>query len=106
MPTSDQSTYKDLTIAVDAGYGLTHDALVTVLDADGIDTRRYFDPPVHRQQSHAGTGANLPVTDAVATSVVSLPLHVGMTAGDAARVVAVITAANAHAEEIRTRSSA
>ena len=28
----------------------------TALRADGIDTRNYFDPPVHRQQSHAGVG--------------------------------------------------
>ena len=40
---------------------------VRVLRAEGVDTRNYFDPPVHRQRSHAQRSpADLPVTDAVA----------------------------------------
>lgn len=73
----DESTYKDFTIAVDAlEYGADRDTLVAVLRAEGVDTRNYFDPPVHRQRSHATRSpADLPVTDAVARTVVSLPLY-------------------------------
>jgi dTDP-4-amino-4,6-dideoxygalactose transaminase len=73
----DESTFKDFTIAVDAlEYGADRDTLVSVLRSEGVDTRNYFDPPVHRQQSHATRSpADLPVTDAVARTVVSLPLY-------------------------------
>jgi dTDP-4-amino-4,6-dideoxygalactose transaminase len=77
----DESTYKDFTIAIDAvEYGADRDTLVAVLRAEGVDTRNYFDPPVHRQQSHATRSpADLPVTDAVARTVVSLPLYPALT---------------------------
>jgi dTDP-4-amino-4,6-dideoxygalactose transaminase len=72
----DVSTFKDFTIAVDAErFGATRDVLVRALSAEGIDTRNYFDPPVHRQQSHAAGAPDLPVTDSVSSSVVSLPIY-------------------------------
>ena len=52
VPLDDVSTYKDFTVAVAADdFGLDRDQLVAVLAADAIDTRNYFDPPVHRQQA-------------------------------------------------------
>ena len=77
----DESTFKDFTIAVDPlAYGADRDTLVSVLRAEGVDTRNYFDPPVHRQQSHATRSpSDLPVTDAVARTVVSLPLYPALT---------------------------
>src|SRR5262249_18571596 len=71
----DSSTSKDFPIAVGAGaFGGDRDTLVRVLRAEGIDTRNYFDPPVHRQQSHAD-GSRLPVTEQAAGEVVSLPIY-------------------------------
>lgn len=79
---ADVSTYKDLTLVVDEQlYGLDVPALRATLDADGVDTRRYFYPPVHRQQaySYLGTPPALPVTDALAPRVLTLPLWTHMT---------------------------
>ncbi len=72
----DRSTYKDFTIVVDPDvFGVTRDQLVTVLRAEGVDTRCYFDPPVHRQTAYADLEpVSLPVTDRVAGRVVSIPL--------------------------------
>ncbi len=71
----DVSSWKDFTIQVDeATFGTGRDALVAALRAEGVDTRCYFDPPVHLQQSHA-TGARLPITEAVAGRVISLPIY-------------------------------
>ncbi len=88
----DDSTWKDFTIAVDASeFGHTRDELRAALRAEGIDTRCYFDPPVHRQQSHAASADRpLPVTDRVASEVVSLPLYPALAPEDIDRVASVI----------------
>jgi dTDP-4-amino-4,6-dideoxygalactose transaminase len=76
VPAGDVSTYKDFTIAIDAGsFGIDRDALVIALRAEGVDTRCYFDPPVHRQYAYRDVEADLPVTRAVASQVVSLPIY-------------------------------
>jgi dTDP-4-amino-4,6-dideoxygalactose transaminase len=92
IETDDESTWKDFTIAVDAAeFGCTRDELTSTLRAEGIDTRCYFDPPVHRQQSHAASADRpLPTTDRVASQVISLPLYPALEADDLDRVVAVI----------------
>jgi dTDP-4-amino-4,6-dideoxygalactose transaminase len=98
----DSSTYKDFTITVDpATFGLSRDGVVRALAADGVDTRAYFDPPVHRQRAYAGlwTGA-LPVTDGVCRRVVSLPMFARLAPGDVDRVVECLHALHHHAEEV------
>lgn len=72
----DTSTYKDLTILVDADrFGLTTVQLAAALKAEGVDTRRYYAPPVHRQKAYAGVGGDpLPVTDRASERVLTLPL--------------------------------
>jgi dTDP-4-amino-4,6-dideoxygalactose transaminase len=97
----DRSTWKDFTIRVGPEFGLSRDALVAVLRAEGIDTRNYFDPPVHRQRSHrVDPLPELPVTDAVSASVVSLPLWREMSDDDVATVADVIRTAHELAEEL------
>lgn len=72
----DVSTYKDLTVVVDADEcGLTAAELGSALAAEGIDSRRYYYPPIHRQQAYAFLPPRaLPVTDRVSQQVVSPPL--------------------------------
>jgi dTDP-4-amino-4,6-dideoxygalactose transaminase len=78
----DRSTYKDLTILVDAeGFGMDAPALAGALAAEGVQTRRYYAPPVHRQRAYRTVGPSngaLPVTDAAAARVLTLPLWTGM----------------------------
>lgn len=91
----DASTYKDLTVIVDeAAFGVDRDTLAAALRADGVDTRPYFWPPVHRQQAYAslldGDGADgdtaLPATDWLSARVLSLPLWRDMPADAVDRV--------------------
>ena len=85
MPTvdaADMSTYKDLTLVIDEQlFGLDVPALSAVLAAEGIDTRRYFYPPVHQQRAYAHLGVPpvLPTTETIAPRVLTLPLwtHMG-----------------------------
>jgi dTDP-4-amino-4,6-dideoxygalactose transaminase len=73
----DVSTYKDLTLVVDAdSFGLTTTSLAQALRAEGIDSRHYYSPPVHRQKAYANTSESrdLPITDLLAASVLTVPL--------------------------------
>jgi dTDP-4-amino-4,6-dideoxygalactose transaminase len=73
----DRSTYKDLTLVLDADFGVSAAELQRALAADGIDSRRYYAPPIHRQAAYAGRWENrrdLPMTDRLADSVLSPPL--------------------------------
>ncbi len=95
----DVPTWKDLTVSVDPeGFGITRDQLVEALGADGIDTRSYFDPPVHRHRAYTSCATDrLPATDATASSVVSLPIYPGLSPRDVDKVVAAVRAAPAMA---------
>jgi dTDP-4-amino-4,6-dideoxygalactose transaminase len=79
---ADRSTYKDLTILIDPEeLGMDATAVAAALAAEGIQTRRYYAPPVHRQRAYRWVGpANgaLPQTDRAAARVLTLPLWTGM----------------------------
>jgi dTDP-4-amino-4,6-dideoxygalactose transaminase len=95
----DRSTYKDLTVLVDGGRsGMDADGLGRALAARGIETRRYYSPPVHRMRAYrslaAGSGP-LPLTERAAAQALSLPLWVGMTDQDVDAVAGAIRAAGA-----------
>jgi dTDP-4-amino-4,6-dideoxygalactose transaminase len=104
----DTSTWKDFTIAIDAAsFGVARDALRAALRADGIDTRCYFDPPVHRQTAYADLPAvALPVTDAVAASVLSLPIYPDLDPNAVDRIVELIATVHDRADEVRDRAAA
>jgi dTDP-4-amino-4,6-dideoxygalactose transaminase len=99
----DQSTYKDYTVIVDAAtFGLSRDQFQRALKADGVDTRRYFDPPVHRQQAYAAMHPpTLPVTEDVASRVLSLPMWGALGPDTVDCIVEVIAALAARAGEVR-----
>lgn len=100
----DTSTYKDFSLVLDPeAFGLSRDQLVRALAAEGVDTRNYFDPPVHRQQAYAPAGrpgTDLPVTDDVASRVTSLPMFGRLALADVDRVVECIAAIQARAGEV------
>jgi dTDP-4-amino-4,6-dideoxygalactose transaminase len=89
----DRSTYKDFTILVDPqSFGLDAPALAQALSAEGVETRRYYAPPVHRTTAYraAAGGVSLPVTDHAAARVLTLPLWVAMSDGTVDRVAEAI----------------
>lgn len=78
----DRSTYKDLTILIDAErFGSDAASVAEALGAEGVQTRRYYSPPVHRQRAYRSlvpANGPLPVTDDAAAKVLTLPLFTGM----------------------------
>lgn len=105
----DTSTFKDLTILVDGDrFGLAAVQLAAALRAEGIDTRRYYQPPVHRQKAyaHLGPPAPLPVTDRVAEQVLSLPLWSHLPARSLDRTADAVVRIHRHATAVRAALSA
>jgi dTDP-4-amino-4,6-dideoxygalactose transaminase len=89
----DISTYKDLTILIDRdAMRLDARTLAEALAAEGVETRRYYAPPVHHTTAYraVANGIRLPVTEEAAGRVLTLPLWVGMTIGDVERVAEAI----------------
>lgn len=100
----DRTTFKDLTIVVDADlFGISAPELQRALLADGIDSRRYYSPPIHRQQAHArrwATPRPLPVTDALADQVLSPPLWSHLSDSHLDGIVAAIARIHEHAQRV------
>lgn len=90
----DKSTYKDFTILVDPDrFGVDAEVLARALAAVGIETRRYYSPPVHVMQAYrsiANMNEHLPVTDLVASRVLTLPLWSEMRPSQVSHVVDAI----------------
>jgi len=107
VPDGDVPTWKDVTIALDAReFGVSRDVLVAALHAEGVDTRRYFDPPVHRQRSHAARAdRQLPVTDRVAAEVLSLPVYPSLRERDVDRIAGIVAAVHEARDALTTAAN-
>ena len=69
------------------------EGLKAALAAEGIETRRYYAPPVHQMRAYRrtiSTNGHLPVTDAAAARVITLPLWEGLTRQQQALVASAI----------------
>jgi dTDP-4-amino-4,6-dideoxygalactose transaminase len=74
----DRSTYKDFTILVDPDeFGLDAAGLAVALATEGVDTRRYYSPPVHAMRAYRGyanANGSLAETTRAAERVLTLPM--------------------------------
>lgn len=101
-----EPTFKDLVVLVDAnGFGLHRDELASVLRAERIATRSYFDPPLHAQRAYRDI---LPVqalhgTAILAASALTLPLFSHMSDSDVDEVCEAIESAAAYAGPLAAR---
>jgi len=102
----DRTTYKDFTILVDAETaGLTADELGSTLAAVGIETRRYYSPPVHRTEAYrALPSPPLPVTDAAAARVLTLPMWSEMSEEQVRAVAGAVARICRYVKNGRSRS--
>ncbi len=91
-----------------SGAGLTRDDLFWALMAENIETRPYFNPPLHRMAVYAATNpARLPVSERLSREVLCLPVYSDMVVEEAARIVEaivrVIRAAGAVRDALATK---
>jgi dTDP-4-amino-4,6-dideoxygalactose transaminase len=69
------------------------DALAAVLSTRGVPTAIYYPKPLHRQEPYRRypvSGNGLPVTDKLASEVISLPMHPYLDEATQERVIAVV----------------
>ncbi len=102
----DRISYKDFSLTVDEGaFGLSRDELATALAAENVDTRKYYEPPVHRQTAYARfyDGRPLPHTDWLASTSLSLPIWSEMDAKVAGAICTAIQRIHQHAGEVRRK---
>ncbi len=88
-----RSTWKDLTVVVEPSVlGLRPNQVAAALRVEGVDTRRYFEPPCHRQKAYADMPPEreLVATDWFTARVLTLPLHTGMTKPTIARLATAV----------------
>jgi len=74
------STYKDYSIHITSEtFGMSRDALAEALSAEGIETKKYFYPPVHKQRLYAPFDgpeqAGLDRTNFITDGILSLPMY-------------------------------
>lgn len=76
-----RNSYKDFSLTIDPlAFGLSRDELALALAAENIDTRKYYDPPVHRHTAYRQyfNGRPLPNTEWLAQHSLSLPMWTRM----------------------------
>ena len=78
----DVSTYKDMSIVIDKNkFGMDRDQLICELQKEGISTKRYFYPPLHRMKAYRDLGViakDLPNTEYIANNILCLPMYTHM----------------------------
>ena len=100
----DRCSYKDFSITVGASaFGMNRDQLAAALAAENIDTRKYYDPPVHRQSAYcqfAPPPGMLPHTESLAACSLSLPLWSHMSDTVALDICRAVQRNQAYAEDV------
>jgi dTDP-4-amino-4,6-dideoxygalactose transaminase len=77
----DRHSYRELSITVEQqAFGLTRDELALALAAENVDTRKYYEPPVHKQTAYRSyyNGRPLPNTDWLSSHSLSFPMWSNM----------------------------
>jgi dTDP-4-amino-4,6-dideoxygalactose transaminase len=102
----DRNSYKDFSIIIDAeAFGLSRDELALTLAHENIDTRKYYDPPVHRQSAYrqyAPEDLRLLYTDMLASEILNIPIWSDMDSSIVTGICSAIESAHEYAEDIRS----
>jgi dTDP-4-amino-4,6-dideoxygalactose transaminase len=87
-------------------FGLTRDELALALAAENIETRKYYDPPVHRQfayRQYATPADDLAHTDLLASRVLCMPIWSDMEGLIVSDICSAVERAYEFARELRAK---
>jgi dTDP-4-amino-4,6-dideoxygalactose transaminase len=84
--------YKDFTILVDSKrFGSSRDQIITKMKENNIQTKVYFDPPLHKKKVYTQyRNLSLPNTNFVSKHIMNLPLYSHMSASEVLKVCNLI----------------
>jgi dTDP-4-amino-4,6-dideoxygalactose transaminase len=102
----DRNSYREFSITIQPDeFGLTRDEIVNAFAAENIDSRKYYEPPVHRQTAYRGyfDGSPLPNTDWLASHSISLPMWTDMDQSISLQICEAFQRIHLSAREIRDK---
>jgi dTDP-4-amino-4,6-dideoxygalactose transaminase len=100
----DRHSYREISITIEPeAFGLTRDELAVALAAENVDTRKYYEPPIHKQTAYRPyyDGRPLPNTDWLSAHSLSLPMWSHMSVETAMGICKAIQQIQEHAASIR-----
>jgi dTDP-4-amino-4,6-dideoxygalactose transaminase len=101
-----RNSYREFSIVVDPEtFGMTRDHLATALAAENIDSRKYYQPPAHRQtayRQYAPTEDVLPNTEMLSSRSLALPMWSHMDSEMVLRICWTIERIHESAPEVRS----
>jgi dTDP-4-amino-4,6-dideoxygalactose transaminase len=100
----DRHSYRELSITVQPElFGLSRDELALALAAENIDTRKYYQPAIHKQTAYRSyyDGSPLPNTDWLSAHSLSLPMWSNMSAEVALGICEAVQRNHTSAPSIR-----
>jgi dTDP-4-amino-4,6-dideoxyglucose len=100
------STRLYMAFAVDPDvFGLTADQVAESMKAENVIARRFLDPPVHKMSYYRGRfgDISLPITEAIASRGVALPLYSDMTVAEVDLITRALADVQRNAPAIRAR---
>ena len=99
-----RNSYKDYSIVINPEtFGLTRDELAVALAAENVDTRKYYQPPAHRQIAYSKYSSdedNLPNTDLLSARSLSLPIWSHMDTAIASDICRAVERIHNFADEV------
>ena len=104
----DTTTWKDFSIIIDKNkFGINRDLLALSLEMEGIDTRKYFFPSLHKmtvyEEVFKESFSELTVTDYISNNILSLPIYYDLHDDDVEKIIHAIASIHAHAEKVKAR---
>lgn len=97
IPENAASGRKDFALFVQSEQGFRRETVEVALESAGVETRRYFDPPLHEQKLYREfyDPHQEPLTQTIRASrdVVCLPIHRGVSEADARTIARIVAAA-------------
>lgn len=104
--TGNRNSYREFSIVVDPeAFGMTRDHLATALTSENVDTRKYYEPPAHRQtayRQYAPREDVLPNTEMLSSRSLALPLWSHMEPEMVLRICWAIERIHKSAPEVRS----
>jgi len=96
------SSYKDFSIFINPKeFGMDRNLLSEALNKENIATKFYFYPPIHQLKAYqTSIPPDLPNTEKLAYSVLSLPIHNFMEENDIKRIINCVKSIHNHADKI------
>ena len=103
----DRSGFKDFAMLVEPdAFGMDRNGLATALRAENVETRPYYDPPVHTMDAYKAHNHRVPltVTEQAAKRALCLPLFNQMTEREMRQLCDAISTIHQHANSLHESS--